>query len=759
VPERGPFWSGTLRKPQSNAALVMRGITVSVGSAKNAYIAYDTDLMRVALAWTGEFLDFGDTLTRIEWPPPPQVKGLPAFGNKPSPGWARHGSFADPRADRQGPLPKEWACYQGLCVDGDHVVLKYTVGQAEALESPGFEEINGQPVFIRTLQFVKDGGAQTLLVADGIETTTLRGDFSGNHPAGTLSLARGKSIAIGGVAAPAGARLETEGDRLVLRLDRTPLNQPFQILYSTNSDPAGFAALQKKSAAGSLPDLRDFCRGGPSRWGKTVTTRGVLGRGDEPYLADTLTEPVSNPYNAKTFFGGFDFFSDGRAAICTFHGDVWIVSGIDGSLNRLTWRRFASGLFQPLGLRIVQDTVYVLGRDQITRLLDLNNDGEADAYENFNHDTVVTANYHEFCLDLATDSKGNFYFCKCAPWPPEVTSPSQGCLFKLPPDGSSIEVIATGLRAPNGMTIGPRDEITVSDNQGHWMPSSKLDWIEQGGFYGMVPAAHRDLVLRRDGTNFTANPSDPKDRAKFNFAAWGDTAAPVPASYDRPLCWLPYGVDNSSGAQVWVTGGKWGPLDGQLLFTSYGKCSLFEVMPDLVGGVRQAAMFQFPNTFRSGLMRARMNPVDGQVYLCGLKGWQTSATRDGGFYRVRYTGKPVRMPNAFHASQRGVRIAFTAPVEAKTAADPGNYSAERWNYLYTGAYGSPEVSVDHPGARKHDRLNVADARLLPDGRGVFLEIDDMKTCDQIKIKYKIRAADGTEMPQEIYATINKLLAD
>jgi hypothetical protein len=182
-------------------------------------------------------------------------------------------------------------------------------------------------------------------------------------------------------------------------------------------------------------------------------------------------------------------------------------------------------------------------------------------------------------------------------------------------------------------------------------------------------------------------------------------------------------------------------------------------MPDVVDGTRQGAMIQFPLTFRSGLMRARVNPHDGQVYLAGLKGWQTAATRDGGFYRVRYTGKAVRIPNAFHANRQGVRVSFTAPVDPKTAADPENYSGERWNYIYTGAYGSPEVSVDDPKREKHDRLEIRSARVLPDGKSVFLEVTDMKPCDQIKIKYNINAADGGAMSQEIYGTIYKLVAE
>ena len=176
--------------------------------------------------------------------------------------------------------------------------------------------------------------------------------------------------------------------------------------------------------------------------------------------------------------------------------------------------------------------------------------------------------------------------------------------MKVSKDGSKLEVYATGLRAPNGMTVGPHDEITVSDNQGHWMPASKLNWVKEGGFYGMVPAAHR---------------------------------ATKPADFDKPMCWLPMNADNSSGGQAWVTSNRWGPLKDHLLFQSYGKGTLFLVMQEEVEGQIQAAMTQFPLKFNTGIMRARFNPKDGQLYMCGLRGWQTSGVRDGRLLSIRTT--------------------------------------------------------------------------------------------------------------------------
>jgi hypothetical protein len=753
---RGPLYSGTIRGPKSNEAIAMKGLVVTVGAEKKAFMCYDADLLGMSMAWTGQFLEFGNTQTQITWPPPPQVKGTAMFGAK-GPGWSNGGSFDDSRPGKQGPLPKDWAHYRGLYVNGENVVLSYSVGKCNVLELPGYAKHEGLDIFTRTLNLGASREPLSRRICDYDALTGQADEVTRVSEGGLDYVVVGKKsrIAVGIIGKPKGPQFSVGKDDLRLTLAAAAKgNFTLAICRVANFEEMKRFENYLKSASAPV-DLAGLCKGGAARWTEPVVTKGVRGTGEEPYVVDTITEPVNNPWNAKTFFGGFDFFADGRAAICTFHGDVWVVSGIDDSLEKLTWKRYATGLFQPLGVKVVKDTVYVLGRDQITELHDLNKDGEADYYENFNNDTVVTANYHEFSLDLHTDRAGNFYFAKGAPWEPAVISPHQGCLIKVSKDGSKMEVVATGFRAPNGMTVGPRDEITVGDNQGHWIPSSKVSWIQKGGFYGMTPTAQREMTLTRGGTNFTANPSDPEARKKFGFKGWNE-GSPQPEGYDQPFAWLPQSMDNSSGGQLWVTGEKWGPFKDRLLFMSYGKCTLFEVMTEEVDGVKQAAMVQFPLKFNSGLMRGRMNPRDGQVYVAGLKGWQTSGTKDGGFYRVRYTGKPVRMPAEFHAVKEGVKITFTCALDAKTATDAANYNVERWNYVWSGAYGSPEFSVSEPGKKKHDALEVKSARLLPDGKTVVLQIDDMKPADQMRIKYSINAADGTEVAQEIYNTVYKL---
>lgn len=310
-----------------------------------------------------------------------------------------------------------------------------------------------------------------------------------------------------------------------------------------------------------------------------IVTRGEVGHSDlMPYVVDTITLPYDNPWNTLMYASGHDFFSDrthGDAAVGMSHGDVWIVRGIDDSLSELRWSRFATGLSSPLGLKIVDDVVYVTCHDQITRLHDLNSDGEADYYECFNNDCQVTRSHHRFATNLDTDPDGNFYYTKCTE---EGNSDHGGTVIRISKDG-------TGLRNPNGMAISPDGLITYGKQQGGWIPSSGIQIVREGGFYGYMPAHHREIP---------------------------------PTDFEQPLCWIPHGVDNSCGGQAWVPRDdqRWEPLAGSLLHFSYGKCSMFVVPCEVIDGTWQGAVVPLPGvSFRSSAMRARFRPEDGQLYL------------------------------------------------------------------------------------------------------------------------------------------------
>src|SRR5262249_53912222 len=161
---------------------------------------------------------------------------------------------------------------------------------------------------------------------------------------------------------------------------------------------------------------------------------------------------------------GFDFFPDSRrAAACTWDGDVWLIRGVDDLTKPLTWQRIGSGLFQPLGLKILNGQVFITCRDQIVILRDLNGDGETDFYETFNTDHQVTEHFHEFAMDLETDDDDNLYYAKAARHVKQALVPQHGTLLKVSKDGASTEILATGFRAPNGVCLNPDGSFFVSD--------------------------------------------------------------------------------------------------------------------------------------------------------------------------------------------------------------------------------------------------------------------------------------------------------
>jgi len=449
--------------------------------------------------------------------------------------------------------------------------------------------------------------------------------------------------------------------------------------------------------------LAHLTRGGPAQWPQVIRTRGTPGTA-RPYAVDRIDLPVENPWKALLFAGDHDFLPDGSALLCTIQGDVWRAEGLDEGLSEVRWRRVASGLNQALGLVVADGKAYVLGRDQLTRLHDLDGDGEADFYECVNNAYPSLTAGHDFLCGLQRDAAGNFY----------SASGGHG-LLRIPPDGTPAETLATGFRNPDGLGITPDGTFTVPCSEGEWSPASMICEVRPGAHYGYG----------------------------------GPKGGRTP---DLPLVYLPRGLDNSSGGQATVPDDRWGPLQGQMVHLSHGAGSYFLLLRDKVGGQPQGAVVPLPGSFRSGAHRARFRPADGQLYVSGTAGWGTYTVADGSFERVRYTSDPVQLPVALHAHQNGVLLAFTRPVDRAVAGRPESHFAQCWNYRYGQAYGSPEFSPHHPGTPGHDPLPIRSATVLADGRSLFLELPDLQPVNQLHLHLRV---DGGE-PLDVFATVHAL---
>ena len=129
-----------------------------------------------------------------------------------------------------------------------------------------------------------------------------------------------------------------------------------------------------------------------------------------------------------------------------------------------------------------------------------------------------------------------------------------------------------------------------------------------------------------------------------------------------------------------------------------------------------------PWKFSAGAMRGRVNPSDRQLYISGLKGWQTTSPRDGCFERVRYTGARVYLPVALAVKKSGLMLTFSEPLEPESASSPSRYSVERWNYRWTKNYGSKDWLLSDPNKMGRDRMQVGAARLSSDASACRTEV-------------------------------------
>jgi len=695
----------------------LKGLAVRLGDDGKKGIAYDLDLCRPIGAWSGKFTTEMNLMSRGDYP---TAIGETIFTTGDFAGFMP-GADAASLAPRKGfgPLPQGQARFKGFHNAGRSVVVRWEVGGVAVDETAEVVTANEVQFVVRTLEVGASAKGLTILLGRSADAARI------------VTLGAAKVDALDGHAV---ARIAPSTVVSLVRIAYLPGGVPLPASFDTDV-PSSLLKIAKVL------------------WPETVETAGKLSdKAGEPYVIDDVKLPVTNPWKSQMFTSAFDFLPDGRAVISTFHGDVFIASGIDEKLEKITWRRYAAGLYHALGLKVVNGEIYVTCRDGVWKLRDTNGDGECDTYEAFNFDLMVTKSFHEFTFDLQTDAAGNFYVIKAGPVRKggrgfDEICDHHGALLRISPDGKKTETVATGFRAPNGIGISPNGQITTGDNEGTWTPMCRLNWVKPGGFYGVVDLAHR---------------------------------ATPPTDYDRPLCWFPKEVDNSSGGQVWVTSDKFGPWKDRLLHLSYGTCSLYGVLPQEVAfngqPQMQGGVTRFNVDFASGAMRARFNPKDGQLYVTGLRGWQTTATQNGCFQRVRYTGAATRMPIALAATKKGIKVDFTCELEAQAAGDAGNWNLEIWNYVWSSAYGSPDTSTletkvaatelgndgklqfskAQMSERKHDAMAVRSATLSADRRSVFLEITDLRPAMQMQLKYELKSADGAELRGQVIHTVHAL---
>lgn len=532
-----------------------------------AYACFDTDMLRWTVAWTGDFMpmvtmaqisydDFHNKGNQI-----PTISGEPKLATGSYPGWSAGAPiFSDPRKPSPHPqsppwgaIPAEIGRYEGLYTVGQQAVLAYSVGNTLIYELPGSLVREGMTAFTRSFEVSPAERSLYLVAAEVI------GADSVNQKDNTILIHRdGEITALGLPSGVSGVTLSVYENRyLVAEVAPHAEIMDFGLtVWKGDSEHLGLFEAATSDFAAEIPAID---QGGPAYWTETVLTKGQVSPDTAAFVTDHLTLPVPNPWKRNVRLVDIGFFDADRAALVTFEGDVWILEGIDSGLDRLSWTRFASGLYEPQSLEIVEGKVYVYGKDGITRFHDLNEDGVADHYENFSNAMAQSIETREWASGMVADPEGGFYVSKfgALDMGPETSSPKSlmgfrsashhdGSVLKISSDGRSVETFATGFRGPY-LGIHPENGwLTGSDQQGHYMPSTPVMLIQKGDYYGVPATAHQD---------------------------------PIPEA-TPPITWIPHAEDRSGVGQVWVNSTKMGPLNGQLLHLSYGRPGLFQVKID-----------------------------------------------------------------------------------------------------------------------------------------------------------------------------------
>jgi glucose/arabinose dehydrogenase len=439
------------------------------------------------------------------------------------------------------------------------------------------------------------------------------------------------------------------------------------------------------------------------------------------------------PKEINLMVTGMDWLSNGDLAVSTWMGEVYIVKKPQGNLNEAHYHRFARGLNEPLGLKVIQDKIYVTEKSQLTRLSDTDGDGEADLFENINSDWGYTGNYHAFTFGPVTDVAGNFYVYITGNHG-VYDSLYQGWCVKISPDGSRLEPFCNGLRSPNGYgTYGPDGDIFMTENEGNWIGAGKLNHLQKGKFYG-YPS------------------TKPAPRWQFD----------NPTNFAPPAVWFPMSLAKSSSGICTIEDERFGPFKGQMLVGDFQNSIVTRVMLEKVNGEWQGACWPFAKGFLSGVNRLAYGK-DAKLYVGGCKGGHWSGAvgpKNYSLDRVCFTGKVPFEIQEVHAKSNGFELMFTKPVEAASAGSVTNYDVTQFTFQYHQKYGSPQI--DQEGKEKSaTQIKVVNAKVSDDHLKVQLVLEGLKAgyVTSISALDVMSAENDTLWHDTLFYTLNNFPHD
>lgn len=484
-----------------------------------------------------------------------------------------------------------------------------------------------------------------------------------------------------------------------------------------------FAAIDRENMSFPLTGARDRTAHRPEAI-KAGTAAAFSMASTGSYRAEAF--PI--PRELELLVTGMDFLPGGDLAVCTWLGDIFIIRRATGNVREASYVRFATGLCEPMGLVVKDGEIYVGLKTELARVTDTDNSGTADLIERLNADWGYTGHYNSFSYGPVIDGNGNFVLANAGHsgrWDAKY----MGWAFSINAMDSRLSPICHGFREPNGIGVfGPDRDVFISDNQGSWIGSCRLDHVSAGKFHGHP----------------SAWPAKKEEYGKHT-------------SMDPPAVWFPYKLARSTTDILEIPDDKFGPFKGQLLVGDFQNAIVMRVMLEKIDGEYQGAVWPFLKRFQSGVNRMAFGP-DGNLYVGGCqRTWASIASKEAAIERVKFSGKiPFEVKNV-HVKPDGFELTFTKPVDAGTAGDPEAYDMLQYRLKYHQTYGSPEY--DHAGKKDSaSSIEITDASVSADRLKVRLKVAGWKTGYVTMVRsLDLRDANGNKLVNNTFwYTLNRL---
>ena len=379
------------------------------------------------------------------------------------------------------------------------------------------------------------------------------------------------------------------------------------------------------------------------------------------------------------------FMPDGRLLVSTWdtEGAVYLLDGVQGDSSTLKVKKIARGLHEPLGMEVVNNEIFVVQKHELTQLIDHDGDDIIDEYKAICNSWQVSSDFHEFAFGLI--HKDDHFYVTLSMAMRLLDSEEQlfdrGRTIKISRDGT-YKWVNYGMRTPNGIGVGPDNEIFIADNQGRWTPANKIIHLQKGAYMGMRPGILKGMELPEE---------------------------------TPPAIWLQEDEIGNSPSEILLV--HEGPYKGQLLHGEVTHGGVKRDFLEKVNGQYQGAVFRFTQGLTAGINRMRWGP-DGHLYTGGVGmvgGWSWMG-RQYSLERMEYNGKPTFEMLAIRAKPAGFEIEMTHPMEK--APSVNEIKIQQWRYVPTAAYGGPKVDMVD--------LKISELTVSEDRKKLHLKIPGLK---------------------------------